>query len=76
MQLYVDYLVKVLHFRRVNNPSDVPVKSSNYLASKPLKSHNFLHLCGQIFPPSPTPCGVPVITGELLCTAQPNVRAC
>lgn len=49
MQLYVDYLVKVLHFRRVNNPSDVPVKSCNYLASKPLKSHNFLHLCGQIF---------------------------
>lgn len=48
MQLYADYLVKVLHFMRVNNPSDVPAKSCNYLASRPLRYPNFLHLCGQI----------------------------
>lgn len=51
MQFYADYLVKVLHFRRVNNASDVPVKSCKYLASRPLRSHNFLHLCGWIFFP-------------------------
>lgn len=41
MQLYADYLVKVLHFMRANNPSDVAAKSLRY--------RNFLHLCGQIF---------------------------
>lgn len=43
-QLGVDHLIKGLHFRRVK--ALLPVKSCNHLASKPLKSHTCLHLCG------------------------------